>query len=570
MKSRIVKKGLVLGIIILFVGAGIIPSTLGNIKEKTAFTDSKSRGYIQGLIDNASIGDTINIPSGTYYENIKINKTINLVGAGKDTTILMPSSIYRDVVHISANWINISGFTIRKCGESSFGINIISNHNSVKDNNISENYDIGIVISGLYNTIMDNEIYANTNEGIELQDTSYNTIEGNTISNNPIGIRIIDSINNIIDDNIISNNEYGIELDYNSEINTITGNTISSNENYGIDIYGDNNTINNNIISNNNCGIKLEGSNNNIIGNSFINDGLYVYASIHNNVIDNTVNGKSLVYLEDESDMIIDANAGQVILVNCDEIIVQDQEIIDTYIGIILISTNNCLISNNDINSNNENGIDLYRSSYNDIKDNYISNNEIGIFLLNCYDDNTIADNTINLNNFYGIVLSSSNNNIIRDNTIDSNNGYGINLIISEDNTILSNNISQNTLGIGIFSTGTFGNNIYHNNFKNNDENAHDNSDIGNTWDDGTYGNYWSDYKEKYPNAKKIIQEGIWDTPYQIPGRDNKDNRPLIKQWPKSSSTTNPRSKTTVNSLFQWLLEQFPILERLLSLIIAG
>ena len=62
--------GIVIGIILLFVGAGIIPSTLGIIKEKTVFTGFKSNGYIQDLIDNASIGDTIKIPSGTYFENI--------------------------------------------------------------------------------------------------------------------------------------------------------------------------------------------------------------------------------------------------------------------------------------------------------------------------------------------------------------------------------------------------------------------------------------------------------------------------------------------------------------------
>ena len=99
-------------------------------------------------------------------------------------------------------------------------------------------------------------------------------------------------------------------------------------------------------------------------------------------------------------------------------------------------------------------------------------------------------------------------------------------------------------------------NEIYHNNFLNNDGNAHDSSDIGNSWDDGAYGNFWSDYKQKYPNAKKILQDGVWDTPYQIPGRDNKDNRPLIKQWPKSSTTTNPRS---LNLISGWIKRCVPM-----------
>jgi parallel beta-helix repeat protein len=569
MRSRTVKKGLVIVIIILFIGAGITQSTLANSKLKNEFNGNKSRGYIQDLINNASIGDTINIPSGTYYENIKINKTVNLVGAGKDTTTLMPSSIYRDIVEISADWVNLSGFTIRKAGESLYGVEILSDHNTVKDNNISENYHIGIGIFGSFNTIKDNEIYANDVEGIIIQDNSDNTIEGNIISYNPLGLNFLESTNNIVDDNTISNNEIGIELYYDSEINTISGNTINSNQEFGITLFGDNNILNGNTISNNNCGIKLESSNNDIISNSFLNDGIYVNSPFSNNILDNTVNGKSLAYLEVESNKIIDAGAGQIILVNCDSITIQDQEITDTYTGIILINSDNCLITNNNINSNNENGIDFYRSNYNDIKDNQISNNEIGIFLLNCENNNKISSNTITLNNLYGIVLSSSNNNIISGNEIESNNGFGISLVKSQENEIKSNNISDNTLGIGIFSTDTYGNDIYHNNFLNNDDSAHDSSDIGNNWDDGTYGNYWSDYRQKYPNAKKLRQQGIWDTPYQISGRDNKDNRPLIKQWPKSSSA-KPVTKTTFNFILKWILDQFPILENMLLYLITG
>jgi preprotein translocase subunit SecG len=46
--------------------------------------------------------------------------------------------------------------------------------------------------------------------------------------------------------------------------------------------------------------------------------------------------------------------------------------------------------------------------------------------------------------------------------------------------------------------------------------------------------NYWSDYSIRYPNAKKIDNAGIWDTPYTMDkyGRTYKDNHPLIEQVP--------------------------------------
>ena len=78
MEKNMVRKGLILGIIFLFVGASIIPLTVSTIEKKTIFIESNSRGFIQDLINNASKGDTIYIPSGIYYERIIINKSITL------------------------------------------------------------------------------------------------------------------------------------------------------------------------------------------------------------------------------------------------------------------------------------------------------------------------------------------------------------------------------------------------------------------------------------------------------------------------------------------------------------
>ena len=61
----------------LLIVTVVIPAA-GTIKVNTAPSGVGSRGYIQDFIDNASDGDTINIPSGIYYENIIINKSISL------------------------------------------------------------------------------------------------------------------------------------------------------------------------------------------------------------------------------------------------------------------------------------------------------------------------------------------------------------------------------------------------------------------------------------------------------------------------------------------------------------
>ena len=170
MKDNIGRKGLVLGIIVLFVGTGVIPSTVSVIEKKIAFTGAISPGYIQDLINNASDGDTIYIPSGIYYENIIINKTISLVGEDKVTTIIDGGENGTVIkIHLAVK-VNISGFTIRN---GNFGINIINRYSG-------------------YNTIAEN-IISNNTKGICIDGASYNTIKCNIISNNGIGIYLSDS-----------------------------------------------------------------------------------------------------------------------------------------------------------------------------------------------------------------------------------------------------------------------------------------------------------------------------------------------------------------------------------------
>jgi parallel beta-helix repeat protein len=139
-------------------------------------------------------------------------------------------------------------------------------------------------------------------------------------------------------------------------------------------IISSNNIITGNNFSVNYDGIKLDESSNNIIlNNSFFYSGLYVWYSYKNIVSNNTVNGKPLVYLEDESDITID-KAGQIILINSDNITIRNQEISHTNPGIELWDTHNCHIFNNNI-SDNLWGISLLYSSRNTIqKNNFFDN----------------------------------------------------------------------------------------------------------------------------------------------------------------------------------------------------
>jgi hypothetical protein len=72
-------------------------------------------------------------------------------------------------------------------------------------------------------------------------------------------------------------------------------------------------------------------------------------------------------------------------------------------------------------------------------------------------------------------------------------------------------------------------NTIFQNSFSNNLQQASLLPNLFNYWDDGSKGNYWSDYLIKYPNATELDATGIGDTPYVIDA-NNTDHYPFIRQ----------------------------------------
>ncbi|MDD3984422.1 MAG: pectinesterase family protein [Methanobacterium sp.] len=84
----------------------------GNDKND-GLTPKKPKKTIQNAINTAKAGDTIKIESGTYKENLKINKNIKIIGHNqKDTIIDGTQKSY--CIYIDNNRkISISGFTIK-------------------------------------------------------------------------------------------------------------------------------------------------------------------------------------------------------------------------------------------------------------------------------------------------------------------------------------------------------------------------------------------------------------------------------------------------------------------------
>ena len=303
---------------------------------------------IQDGIDAVAENGTVYVYNGTYCENVIVNKSVNIIGENKNTTIIDGGGT-GNVIEITVDNTTIQGFTIRNSGSwPNAGVKIYSSNNSIYNCNISNNnngillwdsinnniYDCnfindGIIIWGYELSHFIHNIYTNTvngkpllyykNEnnivldGIEagqiiLANCSNFEIRNMNISHTTIGIEIAYSNNiNIYNCNIsynyygiytyyssnnsiyncnISYNYYGIWLDWCSYNNSIYNCNISNNW-AGLEM--DDNTYNNSIyncnISNNWYGTRHELSyNNSIYMNNFIDNNYNVYSYNSDNI----------------------------------------------------------------------------------------------------------------------------------------------------------------------------------------------------------------------------------------------------------------------------------------------
>jgi len=222
---------------------------------------------IQSAINVANPGDLIFVYSGTYYENVIINKyNIKLNGQDKNTTIIDGGGS-GDVIYISGGRINFSGFTVRNSGSICYngGIHIASDNNNVSNNKVTVNAEIGIWLHSCDNNyVTGNTIDKNGLDGLWLEDSRYNTVSNNFISSNTDnGIVIYGSTYNTISENIVSfNDDNGMSVFYPSNNNKIIKNIIRSNNDKGIYINASNNIIYHNSFIHNMENAMDEGGNN--------------------------------------------------------------------------------------------------------------------------------------------------------------------------------------------------------------------------------------------------------------------------------------------------------------------
>ena len=371
--------------------------------------------HIQDAINDAENGDTIFVydDSSPYYENIVIDKSIKLIGENRETTII-DGRKKGYVVQIRAKNVIVSNFKIRNGGMGGFpeggGIGIFSDNAKILNNIITKNGFYGMQIYSNNNLIEGNKIYSHAWWSLLFDKSSENVVRNNTLQFSKGGLYLMTgSNNNLIENNVMRSIEHPIDV-YSKENNIIRnkifdvsdGIIVSAVNNYiaynnisnccrsGMSIEGENNVIEGNILSR--CkggfygGVALYSPSNIVRNNLFLKSGIIAY-SYPNKVIDNIVNEKPLIYIENKRGEKIYGEAGQIIVVNSSYVRITNLSINNTCIGIQLLNSNHCFISNCSLQANG-----------------------IGIKCNGSY--NFFINNTIRKNGDYGIYCDGSFNHI--------------------------------------------------------------------------------------------------------------------------------------------------------------
>jgi parallel beta-helix repeat protein len=471
----------------------------------------------------------------------------------------------------------------------------------------------GIVLDGAGYTIQGN----GDSSGVFIQGRNDIIIKNLKISNFEYGIKFtwldywrpaVDRNNQIIK-NIISNNKYGIAFYDHSEGNVISNNYISENS-QGIILQQSNNVLRNNRFVDNNVSISDYGIRVNDIDSSNTVNGkpIYYWIDQHDKTVPSDAGWvvlKNCSCITVES-LNLEGNGQGILLSNTNGSVINGNYVTNNLHGIVLLTSSNNTISNNNVTKSDGYGIQLnYESNNNSLINNRIWENAWQGIWVDYSNETNISSNLVEANGC-GITLEVAKKSKVNRNNITLNKGAGIELSYETcDNLISENYIEKNALGISIgpifnkLSPGNIitenmirenngwaikidpaqtKNLIYRNNFI--DNNVTEGIQVSNpgqwtyrdqrgqwlpgdpnSWENGVEGNYWSEYKARYPDAVESEMSGVWSIPFYI-NENNVDNFPLVAPWEIQSVENENEIAVSV--------ESFPSSLAIASFVILG
>ncbi|WP_048144464.1 right-handed parallel beta-helix repeat-containing protein [Methanothrix harundinacea] len=225
---------------------------------------------IQAAIREALPGDVIEVMSGTYNEDLVIDKRLTLRGvdSGEGKPLLLSDGSYGAITLIE-DGITFEGFRL-----TDLGIDVISDGNIIREN-VIRNSGFGICLTrSKENNISQNHVECSGFMGTAV---FFNICENNILKDNCLrggwggnGIHLLESDNNVIVGNVAQDRSWlgrGIYLD-SSNCNFVKGNTATGGpEGCSIALFRSNKNkiVQNNLTDNADSGLKIYHSSGNLI-----------------------------------------------------------------------------------------------------------------------------------------------------------------------------------------------------------------------------------------------------------------------------------------------------------------
>lgn len=205
-------------------------------------------------------GHTILVDSGTYNTRLVVDKSLRIIGSGRNTTVI--NGVGGFVVDVVANDVLIEGFSMKGGSGVIFGVYFDRSDNSVLQNDSVSGVNSGADFYGVYAaysnnlTIDQNIVGPDSSSGILVTNSMDFRVSDNYVyDNSGYGINANASISGLImGNNVVGNSYDGIGLSRGCRNITITGNIIEGPSEFGLDVIDadcvDNVIYDNNFIDN--------------------------------------------------------------------------------------------------------------------------------------------------------------------------------------------------------------------------------------------------------------------------------------------------------------------------------
>jgi len=305
---------------------------------------------IQDAVDAAVAGDDIWVHAGWYNESVDVTEAVDIVGNGSDVTFVDGDPGWNGSggigFYVTEHKITLAGMWIHGYPE---GVYLEGSDTGTVFNNtiVGGTYAIRSYRSTRWiihnNTIMD------TAYGIYIDEERDNEVYCNNITNvTTLGIYATNTFDVIIVHNNVTNAQTSLGL-YFARHSIVRGNNLTFSAVGIVDSNGFENTItfNNLTGEDKSFGIQLHDTYKIFMDeNNMVGCGLHIQSSNYTNYVHkitedgNTVNGLPMQYMWGESTLLMNGNYGQVILIDCDDIIVANQIFADTTAGIEIFYSN--------------------------------------------------------------------------------------------------------------------------------------------------------------------------------------------------------------------------------------